>query len=311
MGASQIIWLVLASLSVGASLMAHGKSKKISFWVALWRVGVTALLLIWGGFFSSVEAASIPAGAEQHRRTLVRAAHAGWGLDAPIATMAGQVHQESAWRVDARSPAGAQGLAQFMPATADWMAELYPRSLGPAQPYNPGWALRAMVAYDLWLYARNQAAVSECDRWAFVLAGYNGGQGWVNRDRRLASAMGADQLAWFDSVERHNAGRSAANFRENRHYPRAILLRWEPLYAAAGWGPGVCASRYSRHEDSDSVSARHVDQQFACRLLPELAGCRRAVRIATAPHSSGPAVAARAGGQTPAHAALAAAPAQA
>ena len=227
---------------------------------------------------------AVPADAAQYHRTLVRAAHAEWGLDAPVATLAGQVHQESRWRSQARSPAGAQGLAQFMPATADWMAELYPNSLGPAQPYNPGWALRAMVAFDHWLYERNQA-VSECDRWAFVLAGYNGGNGWVNRDRRLASAKGADPLAWFDSVERHNAGRSAANFRENRHYPRAILLRWEPMYMAAGWGPGVCAERYSRHEDPDAVSARHVDQQFACRLLPELVGCRRAVRIAAAPRA--------------------------
>nr|WP_230925504.1 transglycosylase SLT domain-containing protein [Pseudomonas wenzhouensis] len=256
------------------------------------------------------DAASIPTAAEQHRRTLVRAAHAEWGLGAPVATFAAQVHQESAWRVNARSPVGAEGLAQFMPATADWMAEIYPRSLGPAQPYNPGWALRAMVAFDRWLYERNQA-VSECDRWAFVLAGYNGGNGWVNRDRRLASAKGADPLAWFDSVERHNAGRSIANFRENRHYPRAILLRWEPMYAAAGWGPGVCADRYSRHEDPNAVSARHVDHQFACRLLPELVGCRRAVRIAAAPRSTGPALAARARGQTTTHAALVAAPAQA
>ncbi|HEJ2039546.1 TPA: transglycosylase SLT domain-containing protein [Pseudomonas aeruginosa] len=238
------------------------------------------------------DAASIPTAAEQHRRTLVRAAHAEWGLGAPVATFAAQVHQESAWRVNARSPVGAEGLAQFMPATADWMAEIYPRSLGPAQPYNPGWALRAMVAFDRWLYERNQA-ISECDRWAFVLAGYNGGNGWVNRDRRLASAKGADPLAWFDSVERHNAGRSAANFRENRHYPRAILLRWEPMYMAAGWGPGVCAERYSRHEDSDAVSARHVDHQFACRLLPELVGCRRAVRIAAAPRAPRAAAAAQ------------------
>lgn len=244
------------------------------------------LLVFAVGFFivPSADAASIPTAAEQHRRTLVRAAHAEWGLGAPVATFAAQVHQESAWRVNARSPVGAEGLAQFMPATADWMAEIYPRSLGPAQPYNPGWALRAMVAFDRWLYERNQA-VSECDRWAFVLAGYNGGNGWVNRDRRLASAQGADPLAWFDSVERHNAGRSIANFRENRHYPRAILLRWEPMYAAAGWGPGVCADRYSRHEDPNAVSARHVDQHFACRLLPELVGCRRAVRIAAAPRA--------------------------
>ena len=129
------------------------------------------------------DAASIPAAAEQHRRTLMRAAHVEWGLGAPVATFAAQVHQESAWRSNARSAVGAEGLAQFMPATADWMAEIYPRSLGTAQPYNPGWALRAMVAFDRWLYERNQA-VSECDRWAFVLAGYNGGNGWVNRDRR-------------------------------------------------------------------------------------------------------------------------------
>ncbi|MCZ7727573.1 transglycosylase SLT domain-containing protein, partial [Pseudomonas aeruginosa] len=145
----------------------------------------------------------IPTAAEQYRRTLVRSAHAGWGLSAPIATFAAQVHQESRWRADARSPVGAQGLAQFMPGTAEWIAGLYPAALGANQPFNPGWALRALVTYDRWLYDRNQAS-SECDRWAFVLSAYNGGQGWVNRDRRLASASGADQLAWFDSVERFN-----------------------------------------------------------------------------------------------------------
>ena len=247
--------------------------------VAAWLLLGLALLLA-GSCHPVLAADTIPHAAEQHRRTLVRAAHAEWGLGAPIATLAGQVHQESAWRSTARSPAGAQGLAQFMPATADWMADIYPSTLGPAQPYNPGWALRAMVMFDRWLYQRNQAT-SECDRWAFVLSAYNGGNGWVNRDRRLASAKGADQLAWFDSVERHNAGRSAANFRENRHYPRAILLRWEPIYAAAGWGPGVCAERYSR-ETSHAPSAGNLHRQLVtCRLFPELARCQRAVRIAT------------------------------
>ncbi|MDF5986511.1 lytic transglycosylase domain-containing protein [Pseudomonas aeruginosa] len=120
----------------------------------------------------------IPTAAEQYRRTLVRSAHAGWGLSAPIATFAAQVHQESRWRADARSPVGAQGLAQFMPGTAEWIAGLYPAALGANQPFNPGWALRALVTYDRWLYDRNQAS-SECDRWAFVLSAYNGGQGWV------------------------------------------------------------------------------------------------------------------------------------
>lgn len=229
----------------------------------------------------------VPRDAEQYRRTLVRAAHAEWGLDAPIATLAGQVHQESRWRSNARSPVGAQGLAQFMPATADWMAQLYPNSLGPAQPFNPGWALRAMVTYDRWLYARNQAA-GDCDRWAFVLSAYNGGQGWVNRDRALASAKGADKLAWFDSVERFNAGRSAANFRENRHYPRAILLRWEPLYAAAGWGTGICPERYSHDSHNPAALPGHV-AGHAGRLhesrVAQLVQRRRALLLAHSPRA--------------------------
>ena len=73
-----------------------------------------------------------------------------------------------------------------------------------------------------------------------TLASYNGGLGWILRDKRLASAKGADPLAWFDSVERFNAGRSVAAFRENRDYPRRILFRWSPLYERSGWGTGVC-----------------------------------------------------------------------
>ena len=97
--------------------------------------------------------------------------------------------------------------------------------------------------------------------------------------------QGADKLAWFDSVERHNAGRSAANFRENRHYPRAILLRWEPMYAAAGWGPGVCAERY-RRESATALSGDEHRHHITCRVFPELARCQRAVRLAAAPRTT-------------------------
>ena len=80
-----------------------------------------------------------------------------------------------------------------------------------------------------------------CEQAAMVLSSYNGGLGWLIRDRKLASAKGADSLAWFGSVERFNAGRSAAAFAENRGYPRLILNRFEPEYIAAGWGSGVCS----------------------------------------------------------------------
>lgn len=183
-------------------------------------------------------ASAIPSAAERHRNTLVRAAHWGFGLDAPIATLAAQVHQESRWKTNAKSPVGAQGLAQFMPATAEWMPDV-DRSLANPDPYNPGWALRAMVRYDVWLLERFQTD-SPCESWAMALSGYNGGLGWVYRDRELALASGASGLVWFDDIERFNAGRSESNWQENRHYVRVILGRFEPLYERHGWGPGVC-----------------------------------------------------------------------
>lgn len=196
------------------------------------------LVLLFAGCAPAL-AAGIPAEAQHYRRDLVRAAHHGLGLAAPIATLAGQVHQESGWRADARSGAGAEGLAQMMPATAAWLAETRPGELHPAQPYNPGWALRALVAYDAWLLAR-VPGTSACERWAFALAGYNGGLGWVRRDRRLAREAGADPDRWWGEVEHHTARAGWAR-RENRGYVRRILTELEPRYRAAGWGAGVCA----------------------------------------------------------------------
>ncbi len=183
--------------------------------------------------------AEIPADADRYRRDLTRIAQAEWGLDAPVATFAAQIHQESRWQFNATSPVGAQGLGQVMPTTATWLAELFPKALGKVEPYNPAWSMQALVSYDRWLASRVQAH-TPCDRAAMMLSAYNGGLGWVIRDRKLASAKGADPLTWFESVERYNAGRSAANFKENRDYPRLILLHWERLYTSAGWGKGIC-----------------------------------------------------------------------
>ncbi|MFF3703959.1 transglycosylase SLT domain-containing protein [Pseudomonas qingdaonensis] len=184
--------------------------------------------------------AAVSPDAEQYRRELTRIVHAEWGLDGPVATFAAQVHQESHWKFNAKSPVGAQGLGQVMPSTATWLAQAFPKTLGKVEPYNPTWSLMALVSYDRWLADRIKAR-NICEQTAMVLASYNGGLGWLIRDRKLASAKGADPLAWFGSVERFNAGRSAAAFSENRGYPRLILRRWEADYIAAGWGRGVCS----------------------------------------------------------------------
>jgi soluble lytic murein transglycosylase-like protein len=180
----------------------------------------------------------IPADAQRWRSQLVRNARLEWGLDAPTSTFAAQVHQESGWRADARSPVGASGMAQFMPATASWISGAY-RRLGPEDPTNPVWALRALVVYDRHLWERAQAATG-CERMAKTLSGYNGGAKWVARDEVLARQRGLDPGRWFGHVEAVNSGRHAAAWRENRGYPRRILRELEPRYLAAGWGGGSC-----------------------------------------------------------------------
>lgn len=183
------------------------------------------------------QAAEIPQRAHKHRALLIREARAQWGMDAPVATFAAQIHQESAWHEDAVSRVGAQGLAQFMPGTARWLPRVAPET-GEPLPFSPSWAIRAMVTYDRWLW-RKIVAASDCDRWAMTLSAYNGGLGWVFRDQALARAAGLDPGVW-SHVALHNAGRSAANFRENRTYPVRILSKWTPIYRAAGWGTGGC-----------------------------------------------------------------------
>jgi len=187
---------------------------------------------------ATLDGRGIPATALRHRTELIRNARSVWGLAAPVAVFAAQVHQESGWRADAKSPVGARGMAQFMPSTADWLSGLFPE-LAANEPYNPSWALRALVTYDHYLWDRLEA-VTPCDRMAFALSAYNGGLGWVRRDSRLAASRGLAPDAWWDNVEAVNAGRSVGNWRENRGYPKRILRTLTPRYVAAGYGEGIC-----------------------------------------------------------------------
>lgn len=212
-------------------LLERGSPRGGALFLALLLVVVSTLFC-----FAPTAGAQVPEAAEAHERTMTRVAAQEFGLPAPAALLGAQVHQESSWHTAAASGVGAEGLAQFMPATAEWIADIYP-DLGPAAPYSPGWALRALARYDRHILDRihpHQGAVPDCDRWAFTLSGYNGGPGWVARDRERAADAGADPDRWWGEVSEHT-GRGAAAARENRHYVHRILRELEPHYRRAGW----------------------------------------------------------------------------
>lgn len=203
------------------------------------RPVVALIVALWSGACLG----QVPPAAWRMQHEQRRQAEAVWGLDAPTSVLAAQVHQESGWRCEARSWAGALGCAQFMPATAADMARRYPASLSPAQPTNPRWAFRAQAQYmrDLWGGFGARGALDACERMAFALAAYNGGEGWVIRDRRLAEARGFPPGVFFGAAQVVNAGRGPEAKRENAEYPERILRVLTPRYVAAGFGPGVCS----------------------------------------------------------------------
>ena len=183
----------------------------------------------------------IPRAALQYRAPLTREARAVWGMDAPVALFAAQIHTESWWRNDTVSSVGAQGLAQFMPSTAKWLPTVAPETGRPA-PFDPRWSLRACVTYDKWLHDRlrpmRAASLATGEHMAFMLSAYNGGLGWVGKDRALAARTGRNPDRWFGHVSDVNAGRNKSAIKENRRYVTLIFQR-QSAYVAAGWGPGV------------------------------------------------------------------------
>lgn len=97
-----------------------------------------------------------------------------------------QLYQESLWKADAKSDAGAMGLAQFMPGTWQDMID----QLGfvdTASPYEPMFAIPAFCHYMRSLRASWSAPRPEADRRRLAQASYNAGFGNILRAQKLAN----------------------------------------------------------------------------------------------------------------------------
>ncbi len=93
---------------------------------------------------------------------------------APPSIIAAQIEQESNWNPDAVSPAGAEGISQFMPGTwPNW-------SLPGQSPFDPAAAIPAQGRYDCAIAAQLQPGqqaglFGSLDLTSLMLAGYNAG----------------------------------------------------------------------------------------------------------------------------------------
>jgi membrane-bound lytic murein transglycosylase F len=113
------------------------------------------------------------------------AAELGWDWR----LLASQAYQESRFKPDARSWAGATGLLQLMPRTA--------KEFGVTDIDDPEQNVRGAVKFLQWLTNHWTKRIDdEGERLKFILASYNTGAGHVEDAQRLAEKHGHDPERW-------------------------------------------------------------------------------------------------------------------
>lgn len=122
-----------------------------------------------------------------------------------------QMFQESRFNPKAKSWAGALGLLQVMPKTAE--------EFGFTNLHDPEIGLHAGIKYMQWVQNRFDFELPVKDRMWFTLAAYNAGVGHVRDARRLAKLKGWNENRWFNNVER-----------------AMLLLRFKKYYRKARFG---------------------------------------------------------------------------
>lgn len=136
--------------------------------------------------------ASVPASGSKNRNAydgLIVASALRHGVDPAL--MKAMMHTESGFNPNARSPVGAQGLMQLMPATA--------RRFSVNNPWNPAENIEGAAKYIKYLQGR-------FGNIQHVLAGYNAGEGNVSKYGGIPP------------------------FRETRDYVKRVLSRYNNLY---------------------------------------------------------------------------------
>jgi soluble lytic murein transglycosylase-like protein len=135
-----------------------------------------------------------------------------------------QLMQESKLNPKAVSPVGAQGIAQFMPATWSEMKKILTRDLGiiDADPFNVEHAIPACAMYMRKCYETWSAPRSELDRYCLALASYNAGTGNILKAQSLSG--GAND--YFSIISYLHRVTGIDNATETRTYVEKIFSYW-------------------------------------------------------------------------------------
>lgn len=144
-----------------------------------------------------------------------------------------QIYQESKFNPKARSYAGAVGLMQVLPRTANEM--------GYQNLTDPETGIRAGVQYMDWIRDRFSENIPIEERMRFILASYNAGYGHVHDARRIAKQKGWNQDQWYGHVE------------------QAMLLLEKPEYARQ--------ARFGYCRGTEPVNyVREIEQRYQAYL---------------------------------------------
>jgi len=139
------------------------------------------------------------AASEEERRKFLALIHYfqkyGAQYDVDWLLMGAQGYQESQLNQNAKSPVGAIGVMQLMPATGKDM------KVGDIAETEAN--IHAGVKYMRWMIDRyyGQEPMTDLDKALFAFASYNAGAGRISSLRKEAAKRGLDPNVWFQNVE--------------------------------------------------------------------------------------------------------------
>jgi membrane-bound lytic murein transglycosylase F len=127
----------------------------------------------------------------------------------------------------ARSRVGARGIMQLMPSTYGQIKSALPQF---GRIDDPQWNIAAGILHDHDLWMLWNRDVPEDQRWAFMFASYNAGEGTIMRARRTAAAERLDQSRW-PAIERVAPKVERWRYSETLGYVRTITANKDVLSA--------------------------------------------------------------------------------